>query len=322
MSSGRSVAQIGNCTSKLTMLLNLFLHRFWFIVMTTVGYGNQSPITMEGRALVAGLGWLLIIAWAVNWIVAGKVVGIILDDIFRKIRLRFMTGQWVGAVFFGFLGFSWMVLMGWAGLVWWNKNIEDHDKSLSDSLWWSYISLLSVGLGDYFMEPEVFFYKDNAIWSFMFLTGFTFLSTFLDKIAILSEGYFPDSGEALKERIRNTNLIGQMTIEFKQKNEAALEDLGALVKKMDDEDMKQMMQRVTRIRAKKEILIRLLYQTEQELDHFTQRGEQYEDPALPRVCVEENMLEEVLEKTRREREKLSRYRDGVPKPSKEQSDTS
>jgi hypothetical protein len=286
--------------------------------MTTVGYGNQSPVTMEGRALVSGLGWITIIAWAVVWIVAGKVTGIILDDMFRKIHLRFLTGEWISATFFGFLGWLWMLFMAWIGLIWWDERIEDHGKSLADSLWWSYISLLSVGLGDYFLEPEVFFYQDVAIWSFMFLTGFTFLSTFLDKIAILSEGYFPDSGDALKERIRNTNLVGHMTIEFKQKNEVALENLGEIVKKMDDEDVKNIRQRVTRIREKKEVLIRLLYQTEQELDHFTQRGEQYEESTVAQVSIEENMLEEVLEKTRKEREKLARYRVGVPKLSKDQ----
>ncbi len=200
--------------------------------------------------------------------------------------------------------------------------MEVHDKSFSDSLWWSYISLLSIGLGDLFLEPEVFFYQDVAVWSFMFLTGFTFLSTFLDKIAILCEGYFPDSGDALKERIRNTNLVGHKTIEYKQKNEAALENLGALVKKMDDEDMKQIRQRVTRIRHKKELLIHLLYQTEDELDHFTRRGEQYEDLTIARVSKEENMLEAVLDKTRKEREKLARYRDGVPRPPPEPFDVS
>jgi Ion channel len=283
------------------------------VVMTTVGYGNQSPVTMQGRALVVFMGWICIICWLVILYVAGKVVGIILDDIFRKCHLRFLTGQYVEVLFFGLLGVLWLFVTALTAQWWWNERVDFDDKSFHEALWFSYVSLMTIGLGDYFLEPELLFYADVALWSFMFLTGFTFLCTFVDKIALLCEAYFPDSGEAMKERIRNTNLVGMKTIEYKQKNEAALENIGRLVKKMDDDDMLHIDQRVTRIRQKKELLIHLLYQTEEELAHFTQRGEQYESPGIARVSQEENMLEEILQRTSREREKLSRYRDGVPR---------
>ena len=41
-------------------------------VMTTVGYGNQAPVTTEGRALVAGLAWITIIMFGGISLVAGK----------------------------------------------------------------------------------------------------------------------------------------------------------------------------------------------------------------------------------------------------------
>jgi hypothetical protein len=85
-----------------------------------------------------------------------------------------------------------------------------------------------------------------------------------------------------------------------------------LVEKMDDDNSQELVQRVTRIRQKKELLIHLIYQTQGELDYFTNRGEQYEKPPIPRVCEEENMLSEILEKTSGEREKLECYRAGDP----------
>jgi hypothetical protein len=164
------------------------------------------------------------------------------------------------------------------------------------------------GFGDYYLESQFMFFQDLLVWTFLFLVGFTFLSTFLGQMSDLCNGLFPDSGEALKERLRNTHLIGRKTIHFKAKNEQVLQNIGELVKKMDDEDAAELVQRVTRIREKKELLIHLLYQTQEELDYFTTRGEQYEDPPMARVCEEENILIEVLDKTSREREKLDRYR--------------
>lgn len=245
-------------------------------------------------------------------VVAGKVAGIIFDDIFRRCHMRFLTGEVAGSAFLGLVGCVWILVMAMVADGWWHKRLEDYDGTPQDAMWWSYISLLTVGLGDYFLGPELLFYSDVGLWSFMFLTGFTFLSTFLNKFARLCEGYFPDSGEALKERIRNTQLVGIFAVEYKQKNQAALENIGKLVKKMDDDGRDQVVLRATRIRLKKELLVHLLYQTEEELDHFTSRGEQYESHGMARVCREENMLQEILERTSRERERLSRYRDGVP----------
>jgi hypothetical protein len=81
---------------------------------------------------------------------------------------------------------------------------------------------------------------------------------------------------------------------------------------MDDDNSQELVQRVTRIRQKKELLIHLIYQTQEELDYFTKHGEQYEKPPIARVCEEENMLSEILEKTSLEREKLECYRAGDP----------
>ena len=101
---------------------------------------------------------------------------------------------------------------------------------------------------------------------------------------------------------------GLKSIKYKEKNEKALDDLIGIVSKMDDDSVNSIEKRAGRIRQKKEILIHLLYQTEQELDHFKKRGEKYDLPSISQVTREENMLLEILDKTTKEREAVERYR--------------
>ena len=72
--------------------------------------------------------------------------------------------------------------------------------------------------------------------------------------------------------------MGLRAVHYKEKNEKALQSIGELMDKMDDDSVGQLMLRLTRIRQKKELLIHLLHQTQDELDYFQCRGEKYEDP--------------------------------------------
>ena len=112
--------------------------------MTTVGYGNQSPETMEGRILVGCLAWISIIIWMVLLFVAGQGVGIIMDDFFRKCNLKFMTGDIAGAFFWGLMGFLWILVLASFAVAYWGE-INNFQDTLSDGLWFAYISLLTVG---------------------------------------------------------------------------------------------------------------------------------------------------------------------------------
>ncbi|KAG7345566.1 ion channel [Nitzschia inconspicua] len=286
---------------------------FWFTIMTTTGYGNQAPVTNGGRALVGCFAWITVIVWALILYVAGQVLSIIMDDFFRKCHMQFMTRGIFSAILWGFLGFLWIVVIAELGYLWWNSSRSPPNGHVerSDAMWWAYISMLTVGLGDFYLEPEFIFFQDVFVWAFVFLVGFTFLSTFLNQMGDLCKDVFPDSGEALKERLRNTHLVGMRAVHYKEKNEKVLQNISDLVEKMDDDSVSELVLRLTRIRQKKELLVHLLHQTQDELDYFANRGEKYEDPPLPRVAKEEIMLSEVLEKTSHEREKIERYRQRI-----------
>ena len=83
----------------------------WFMVLTTVGYGNTVTYTEQGRILIACFGWISIIAFGGLIAVAGRVIGIIIDDLFRKMHLKWLSSNLGGVILWGTLSLSWMSFM-------------------------------------------------------------------------------------------------------------------------------------------------------------------------------------------------------------------
>jgi hypothetical protein len=81
---------------------------FWFTVMTTIGYGNQAPETMGGRALIYSLGFLSILAFAGILAAAGNIASHIFDDAVNRIKVHSLTTPWVACVVWGAVYYSWM----------------------------------------------------------------------------------------------------------------------------------------------------------------------------------------------------------------------
>jgi hypothetical protein len=104
------------------------------------------------------LGWLSIICWAMILFVAGKVLGIIIDDIFRRCRCRSWTGDIQGVIIWGFIAVLWVFVVGCSASVWFNYSVDpdtyeifnffygENIITLGDAFWFSYISLLTVGM--------------------------------------------------------------------------------------------------------------------------------------------------------------------------------
>jgi hypothetical protein len=79
--------------------------------MTTIGYGNQAPETMGGRALIYSLGFLSILAFAGILAAAGNLVSIVFDDAVKRIKVHSLTTPWVACVVWGAVYYSWMALI-------------------------------------------------------------------------------------------------------------------------------------------------------------------------------------------------------------------
>jgi Ion channel len=87
------------------------------------------------------------------------------------------------------------------------------DFSARDAYWFAYISTTTVGLGDYFLEPEVFTRSDLMLFPMLFLFGFVLLASFLNKFTELlshlgRRGRFKLSVlESILAQLKTTNMI-------------------------------------------------------------------------------------------------------------------
>mmetsp|Transcript_12849 Transcript_12849/g.35573 ORF Transcript_12849/g.35573 Transcript_12849/m.35573 type:complete len:532 (+) Transcript_12849:76-1671(+) len=157
---------------------------FWFTIETTVGYGNQAPESRGGRALVFTCGFFSILAFAALLSTTGRVLAELTDrtlSSWHPALKRFTHPGW-GSMFWGMAWIAWMLLMAYVVKKWKSSRLGE-PMDLGEAYWFSYISTTTVGLGDFFLEPEVMVGIDLLYMPLMYLFGFTLLSAFLTKLA-------------------------------------------------------------------------------------------------------------------------------------------
>mmetsp|Transcript_2383 Transcript_2383/g.4324 ORF Transcript_2383/g.4324 Transcript_2383/m.4324 type:complete len:461 (+) Transcript_2383:100-1482(+) len=125
---------------------------FWFTVMTTIGYGNATPETEGGRAMIYTLGFLSILMFAIILGTAGTIIVSIWDDFIDRTKLHQLNIPWVACVFWGFCYYAWLLAIAVVTQNWKNARLGD-DMEFSEAYWFSYISTTTVGFGDYYLEP-------------------------------------------------------------------------------------------------------------------------------------------------------------------------
>mmetsp|Transcript_18142 Transcript_18142/g.49512 ORF Transcript_18142/g.49512 Transcript_18142/m.49512 type:complete len:569 (+) Transcript_18142:97-1803(+) len=157
---------------------------FWFTVQTTIGYGNQAPETTGGRALVFVAGFISILAFAGILASAGYILSFLFDNFVKKRGMKILAEPWCASILWGFTCYVWMAIIA-ASTIAWKEARLDESFSIRDSYWFSYISTTTVGLGDYYLDPEGVIGADLFIFPFLFLIGFMFLSAFLGKFSEL-----------------------------------------------------------------------------------------------------------------------------------------
>lgn len=159
--------------------------------------------------MVIWLGIVSILAFGAVLASTGNILQLIVDDIVGRSRLsRFMTWPSVKAIGWGGIAIGWMFVLG-SRTSWWWENRLDLETSNHEKFWFGFISSTTVGLGDYFLQPEVLFLQDVIQFSFLFLTGFVFTATFLTSVGSFVVGLFPSSrgSSVLERRLRDTNLL-------------------------------------------------------------------------------------------------------------------
>lgn len=167
------------------------------------GYGNQAPVTTSGRAMVSVFGFLSILAFGFILSSSGAILSVIVDDVISRCRLHVLLRPLVSLFLWGIVAGGWIMILGIITSNWWNSRygVEEAPTKWWDSVWFAYISTTTVGLGDFFLFPEIMFYEDVFRFSILFLTSFVFMSTFLNGFVQALASLRADPSATLRNRI-------------------------------------------------------------------------------------------------------------------------
>ena len=144
-------------SSLTTILSSLSLRRlagwFWFTILSTIGYGNQAPQTVQGRTLVYTLGFVSIVAFGAILGTAGLIASAIMDDFLTRFKIAIGVPPtnnsspyilWVTCFLWGIFYYSWMLIVAAAIMQWKHDRLPAEDDqnefNFGDGYWFAYIS--------------------------------------------------------------------------------------------------------------------------------------------------------------------------------------
>lgn len=196
---------------------------FFFTVMTTIGYGNQVIQTGQGRALVACFGFFSILAFGAVSAAASQILIVVFDDFVKRCNLKVLSRPAVSVVLWTLIAFSWTMFFASKSYDWWRDRVPAEDQpyaSFWDSVWFAYLTTTTIGLGDFYYQPDYIFVADVFWLSLTCLLCFVFFATLIGQIVALFSGIFPDPVGKLRSRVERTNwtnaeVLEETTVETK-----------------------------------------------------------------------------------------------------------
>jgi hypothetical protein len=178
--------------------------------MTTVGYGNQAPVTPDGRVIVVTAGLLGLILFGAVLGLCGYVTVSIFDDAVGRTPFKcVLQNPFFGMVFWGAIWLLYALALAQDFDWWWEARLPEFADSIyqADTLWFAFISTSTIGLGDYYLQPEIVFASDTLKYSVLFLIGFVFLASFFGKIAATLNYLMPQQHNSLEYRLQKTRVL-------------------------------------------------------------------------------------------------------------------
>lgn len=103
--------------------------------MTTMGYGNVTPATEGGRALVYTVGFVSIILFAGILTTAGYIITTIIDDALNRSKYtKWLKIPLIQMLIWGALFYSFLCVIAQAA-IYWKRERVDVDLSFKDAYW-------------------------------------------------------------------------------------------------------------------------------------------------------------------------------------------
>jgi len=109
---------------------------------------------------------------------------VVADDALQRVRWHRLTQGYTAVLLWMMVYLLWVLVIAGVALVWTkNRMGGDFGFDFGDALWFSYISITTVGFGDFFIWPFSFRAYDMLYIPLIFLIGFVLLANFLLKLS-------------------------------------------------------------------------------------------------------------------------------------------
>jgi len=167
---------------------------FWFTVMTTVGYGNAAPKTGGGQIFVVILGFISILAFATVAGSTGHVVLAIIDDVFIRLKMERLTKGWISLMFWMSMIVLSMLCVAGIAAAYTSSRYDGDVRPMGELLWFAFITITTVGLGDIYIPHDAFHQKDMFYVPFALLLGYVCVANFFIKMSNMLHEFSKRSG--------------------------------------------------------------------------------------------------------------------------------